>query len=124
MKRKLTDPTAPVKPPPGLSDRSQALWAAVVQSGRADTTGRQALLAETLAALDRAAECREAVDRDGMMLTTPRSGVQHAHPLLALEVTFRRQFLSGAKQLDLNANGDGDDFFAQFVGVSEQEDDA
>ena len=116
MKSKVNIPPPPVNPPPGLSARGQELWAAVVQAGRADSPGRRVILSETLAALDRANECARAVNEGGMMLTTPRSGVQHAHPLLAMELTFRRQFLSGAKQLDLaRGNGSVDDFFAQFA---------
>ena len=124
MKSKLPSPPANVNPPLGLSGRSQSLWRAVLASGRAKSPGRLALLAETLAALDRADACARAVDRDGLTVTTPRSGVAHAHPLLLAELTFRRQFLAGAKQLDLGRGSAGvDDFLAQFSGTANLEDD-
>lgn len=92
-------------PPHGLSARSAELWAGVVRW--ADTPGRLAVLAEALRALDRADEARAAVDRDGLCVTTPGSGVVHLHPAAKLEREARAQFAALWADLGLAEPGLG-----------------
>ena len=89
------------EPPAGLSEKSQVLWRAVVD--QAGSPGRRALLQESLMALDRANECREKVNADGMTTVTERSGAIHTHPLLAMEERFRRQFAAAWTALNMQS---------------------
>lgn len=78
-------------PPSHLSERSQALWRSVVPS-RGKSPGRLVLLAEGLAALDRAEEARAAIAESGLTTKTERTGVLHLNPLVKCEREARAQF--------------------------------
>lgn len=78
-------------PPEHLSERSQALWRSVVPS-RGKSPGRLALLAEGLAALDRAEQARAEIASTGLTTKTERSGVIHVSPLVKIERESRQQF--------------------------------
>ncbi len=95
-------------PPPGLSKKSRALWAAVVPR-RARSPERLALLRVGLDALDRANEAREAIAKEGLTSTTTTTGARHIHPLLKVERDARNQFIAVWKNLNLewNQNIDG-----------------
>jgi len=106
MKRpKQTAPPQPPAPAPaGLSERSAALWAAVVRTREIRSPGRLSLLEQSLRALDRADQCRAAVDAEGLTATTAKTGARHVHPLLKSEVEFRRQFLVAWAALGLQVD--------------------
>ncbi len=78
-------------PPEHLSDRSKALWLAVVPS-RAMSAGRLAMIQVALEALDRADEARLAVRRDGLTTKTATTGDVHVNPLVKIERECRAQF--------------------------------
>jgi len=85
-------PEHPKYPAPvGLSERSQALWAAVVPA-QAISAGRRALVEEALRSLDRADQMREAVDRDGALTTNATTGMVHVNPCCKLEREARQAF--------------------------------
>src|SRR5262245_58667276 len=94
-------PPEPVAAPDGLSERSRALWRAVVPR-YVRGPQRRALLEEALAALDRAAQAREAIAREGLTTTTGRSGVVHLHPLVRVEKDARAAFMKAWAQLRLD----------------------
>ena len=77
--------------PPGLSERAQALWSAVVPA-QAISAGRRALVEEALRSLDRADEMREAVDHDGALTTNATTGMVHVHPCCKIEREARQAF--------------------------------
>ncbi len=54
--------------------------------------------------LDRREMAREAIAKDGLVLTTQR-GTKRAHPLLAVERNAALEFLRIAKQLGLSGDG-------------------
>ena len=100
-----TTETTSFEPPAGLSDASAELWRAIVPS-RARTAGRLAMLEAALKARDRADAAGVAIDREGMTVTSPGSGVTHISPLMKVELENRRQFLSAMKSLSLEWSAD------------------
>jgi phage terminase small subunit len=80
----------PAPEPPGhLSDRSQALWRALVEH-RCDSVERQVLLRLALEDLDRADALREQIEREGAIQTSDRSKLARAHAALKVEAETRR----------------------------------
>ena len=104
-------PCEPAAPPEHLSDRSQALWAAVV-SRRQVSIGRLAYLQSALESLDRADQARLAVEQQGMVVETKTTGAVHLNPLCKLEREARQQFLRAWHDLNLHFDCriDGRDF--------------
>jgi phage terminase small subunit len=72
-----------LEPPPHLSERSAALWCAVVRGPVGP--GFLTLLQTALEALDRADAARQRIEADGLVGTTEATGALHAHPLLRVE---------------------------------------
>jgi len=107
MAKDKADITIP-DPPEHLSERSKDLWRQIVPS-RALSPGRLALMGEALTALDRVAECREAISRDGLTTKTETTGTVHLHPLAKLERESRAQFIRAwtALSLEWDARIDG-----------------
>lgn len=88
------------EPPYHLSERSKELWRQVVP-GEPRTPVWLTLLTTGLEALDRADECRRAVNEQGLTSTSPRSGARHVHPLLKVELESRRQAIQILNALGL-----------------------
>ena len=77
----------PPQPPTGLSAPARQVWDRFVAAYRfADNLPALAGLELYCRAFDRHQQAREVIDRDGIMLTTPRGG-RRAHPLLRIEHT-------------------------------------
>jgi len=92
-RKQAPEPLPPPPEPPGhLSERSQELWRLVVPE-KTRTPGWLTLMQTALEALDRSIECQAVIDREGLTATTVRSGAQHCHPLLKIEIESRRQFV-------------------------------
>ncbi len=89
--------------PARLSKRSKALWRSVVPS-RAKSAERQALVILALEALDAADECRARVRKEGLTVTTKRSGTVHVHPLVKVEKEQRALFAKVWGQLNFQWN--------------------
>ncbi len=85
-------------PPAGLSERSLALWHAVVPD-RARSAGRLALVEEALRSLDRADAARLAVAVEGMTSTTESTGAVHVYPLVKVERENRAAFMRAWMEL-------------------------
>jgi len=79
------------EPPEHLSERSKALWRAIVPR-RAVSPGRLALLQTALEALDRAEEARQAIAQQGLVTVTKTTGAVHINPLLKVEKDNRQLF--------------------------------
>lgn len=89
--------------PSHLSERSAALWRAVVPS-RARSAERQALVIVALDALDLADECRARVRKEGLTATTKTTGAVHVHPLTRIEKEQRALFAKVWGQLNFQWN--------------------
>ena len=89
--------------PSHLSERSAALWRAVVPS-RAKSAERQALVIVALDALDLADECRVRVRAEGLTATTKTTGTVHVHPLMKVEKEQRSLFAKVWGQLNFQWN--------------------
>lgn len=98
-------------PPSHLSEKSQELWRSVVPS-RGKSPGRLALLAEGLAALDRAEQARAEIAATGLTTKTERSGVVHVSPLVKIEREARQQFRQVWADLNLHFDPKIDGRFA------------
>ena len=96
----------PPKAPGHLSKRSAELWAEIVSTGKWSGP-RLAVLQVGLESLDRCDEVREAIDRQGLMTTTEKTGVVHVHPLLRLEASSRNQFFAAMEKLRLHYSTNG-----------------
>ena len=93
--------TPPV--PEGLSEASAALWPGLVadvgvMAGDAEVDLLQ--LEELLRTMDRLAQARAAIDRDGITVTGSK-GQTRAHPLLPVEDLLRRRVAEGIVRLRL-----------------------
>lgn len=74
-------------PPRTLGQHGLALWKAVQAEYAVEDAGGVELLAQACAALDRAEDCREQIDRDGSVTRT-KAGLRD-HPLLKHELANR-----------------------------------
>ena len=90
-------------PPGHLSEKSKALWHEFVGI-RVTSPGRILSFQQALESLDLAEEARETRQREGLTVTTERSGVSHAHPLLKVERENRQLFLKVWAKLGLDWN--------------------
>jgi hypothetical protein len=70
---------AKLNPPSTLSKASQKLWSEIVSQPM--SAGRVKLLEQALLALDRAEADRVTIEREGLSLTTQKTGAVHAHSL-------------------------------------------
>jgi len=102
-KRKSEELVIP-EPPTHLSERSQALWRAVVPD-RALSPGRVALLQTALECLDRAEQARLILEREGLTVVTESTGMTRAHPLIRVEKDSRQLFIRAWNILGLNWDG-------------------
>ena len=87
-------------PPAHLQQSGCDLWSSTLiewQLGDSDLV----ILTTAAECLDRLALIREALDRDGIMVTDP-SGRQRSHPLLAAEAQVHGILLRAWNQLDLD----------------------
>jgi P27 family predicted phage terminase small subunit len=87
-------------PPDYLGEPERQIWAGVFRDYDLSADVATAVLATALEAHQRARECREAIDRNGMTVTG-RDGQVKVHPLLAVERDARAQWLAGVKTLGL-----------------------
>ena len=86
--------------PEHLSERATAIWGLVVPS-RARSAGRLVLLGFALEALDRADQCRQVIEAEGLLTKTLTTGTLHRHPLLDMESRSRGEFLKAWRALSL-----------------------
>jgi hypothetical protein len=92
----------PLPPAPeGLSEKSRRLWAEAMRSERKWTGPRREGLFQALAALDRADQARETVDREGLTSVTKSTGATHVHPAVKVEREARAQALRAFETLGL-----------------------
>ncbi len=89
-----------LEPPEHLSPWSKNFWQQVAGI-RIKSPGRYALLQCALEARDRAEQAGDKIGND-LMLTTPRSGCEHVHPLLKIEKENRQLFVKIMGQLGLD----------------------
>ena len=107
MARKANEDHENLDAPPHLSERSKALWRAVVPS-RAKSAERKALVIAALDALDLADECREQVREEGLTTVTKTTGAVHVHPLVKVQKEQRGLFSRIWWQLNFQWNHDID----------------
>ena len=88
----------------GLSERSQKIWTQLVPK-RAETTARLTLLEEALKNLDRADECRQILEKEGLV-----KGF-HLNPITRIERETRSMFFKMWKVLRLNIDAIEDEEF-------------
>ena len=100
--RQQTPPIVPPVPAPEhLSEKSKELWTSLTRD-KVTTPSRQTLLLAGLEALDRSEQCRLAIEQEGMVTITARSGVGHPHPLLRIEKEAKSLFAKIWNQLKLD----------------------
>ena len=88
-------------PPTGLSVKAQKLWLSVVPQ-RARSPEKLLSLELALQAFDRLQVIDAQLKNGELVKTTPRSGSQHAHPLLGVERALKRDFLKHWTALGLH----------------------
>ena len=90
-----------MKPPPSLSKEARKIWSLLqAEYGIDDPAGLQ-LLNIYGQAFDRVAECRKAIDREGLQVAD-RFGQLKSHPLLTTERDARAQMLQALKALNID----------------------
>jgi P27 family predicted phage terminase small subunit len=90
-----------VTSPSHLSDAAKHWFREIAEAYAITDRAGLLLLQQAAEAWDRAAECREAIARDGST-TRDRFGQVRAHPLLAAERDARAGFLAAVKHLQLD----------------------
>ncbi len=100
--RSEPEPKSPSLPPPPehLGEPERQLWADVHRDFTLDTRAAVAVLVTALEAHQRARECREQIERDGLTVEG-RDGQLRVHPLVAAERDARAAWLSAIKTLGL-----------------------
>ena len=93
----MSDPTPP---PDHLGEPERQIWAGVFRDFDISTDAGIAVLTTSLEAHQRARECREAILKDGMVVTG-RDGQAKVHPLLSVERDARAAWLAGLRTLGL-----------------------
>ena len=87
---KLVDPNDPasaITPPRPFGEHGQRLWLGTLKEYDIADIGGREMLAQACAALDRAEELREQIDRDGAVIRT-KTGMRD-HPALKHELASR-----------------------------------
>lgn len=97
---KVASDTAYPPPPEGLSPRLAAIWTQLGPT-RAKSQGRRVIFEEGLRSLGQVHQARDVWARDGMVVTSERSGVVHLHPAAKLEKDAMATFLSCWRALGL-----------------------
>lgn len=98
--------TKKTKAPQGLSPAARRHWARVTATY--DFAEAELVLLESaLRALDRAEKAREKVQKEGMTVVTPGSGVTRPHPAASIEDAARREFRIAWKTLGLVSRDGG-----------------
>lgn len=87
-------------PPPHLSARAQQLWTHYARTDKGNAW--LALFRVALESLDRSDQASAIVLRDGLTVTTARSGVAHVNPAIRIEKDARGQFAAIWHQLGLD----------------------
>ena len=111
-------------PPEEFSNGSKELWISVVPS-RAESPERLEMILQALKAKDIADECARIIEREGMTVITPNSGVAHSHPLIKVERENRQLFLKVWEKLGFNedprllSSGSSDDWMKNLSCASE-----
>jgi phage terminase small subunit len=91
MKKEPAQIRQVVDPPDHLSPASRELWTELVKE-EVTTSARQMLLLTALESLDRSTSARQAIEKEGMVTVTDRSGMTHLNPLLRTERESKQLF--------------------------------
>jgi len=86
------------KPPSTLSKAEQDLWREILRQFPVEDAHELKILETGLMAHDRAEQCRQKIDREGLTVLD-RFGQSRPHPLLSCERDNRALFLSAVRQL-------------------------
>jgi phage terminase small subunit len=90
-----------INPPSWLNVEFHAAWNDAVQKCNG-AEGRAILVTEYFGVLQRLRQTTAQLEKDGIMLASKRSGLQHQHPLLKFEKDLRSQALKYATALGLH----------------------
>lgn len=90
----------PEKPPSHLTKPTREWWIRVVREFHLSSGGELQCLTEAAESLDRIAECRKALKKDGMFVRGSRGLV--AHPAARLEQQHRALVLQACRQLGIS----------------------
>ena len=100
---------AVLKAPPGLSKDARAVWKTICEGWAVDEQSA-VVLGVALGAYDRMQQARIMIKKEGLTITSGRSGVRHVHPAVGVEATARGQLLAAWKNLGFDVvppGGDG-----------------
>jgi hypothetical protein len=87
--------------PRKLGAHGGALWKAVLAEYQIEDSAGLAMLAQACIALDRAEQCRAAIEKDGVVIRA-RSGPPKDHPALKHELGFRSFTVRTLQKLGLD----------------------
>lgn len=111
LRRRAHHYRRPPQPPVGLSERSAALWYAVV-SARSRSLPRLTLIEQALRALDRADQARQRLEEEEPPLCAQKEETDHRYRLVRVERESRELFVSlwTRMQLGRSTEPPGDDW--------------
>jgi hypothetical protein len=89
------------EPPRKLGAHGGALWRAVMAEYQIEDSAGLAMLAQACIALDRAEQCRAAIEKDGVVIRA-RAGPPKDHPALKHELGFRSFTVRTLQKLGLD----------------------
>ena len=95
-------PRSIIAPPRPLGTHGQALWNEIQREyAIADTDGIE-VLAQICAALDRAEQLSEAIQREGPLVPTSNGNAMRGHPAIKDELSCRTFIVRGLQRLGIN----------------------
>ena len=92
---------SPTKTPKELDKESAKWWMNCVTQFGLKTDGETQVLTEAAHSLDRIAQCREVITKDGLFTDSQRGKV--AHPAIRIELQHRALVLQACRQLGISS---------------------
>jgi hypothetical protein len=104
MPLSVISPTRSIAPPPRpLRHHGQALWNEIQREYQITDTGGVEVLAQICAALDRAEQLSEAIEREGPLVPTS-NGTMRGHPAIKDELVCRTFIVRSLQRLGVNVS--------------------
>jgi hypothetical protein len=97
-------PARPLAPPRPLGKDGQRVWEQIQREYQITDTGGIEVLAQICAAVDRAEQLSEAIERDGLLVPTGNGTAMRGHPAIKDELVCRNFIVRSLQRLGVNVS--------------------
>jgi Phage terminase, small subunit len=104
MTLSVIPPKSLITPPRPLGNHGQTLWNEIQREYAITDTGGVEVLAQICAALDRAEQLSEAIQRDGALVPTSNGTGMRGHPAIKDELSCRTFIVRSLARLGINVS--------------------